>query len=88
MKQKFGYMPCPDCPERVVVHISDFKTLSYSCQECGGNGYCKTTQPRYQTWVAKINPEGAARAPREKKPAADPAPVPVPAKKTASGTII
>lgn len=80
MKIKFGHMDCPDCSARVAVRISEHETLSYRCDECDGNGYCKKTEGRYPSWLKKITRVAA------------PAPVKEPAKTPASakagGTII
>ena len=80
MKTKFGHMACPDCSSQVVVKISDTETLSYRCDECDGNGYCKKGEGRYATWQGKIT--RAAPAPKA-KPAADPAPA-----KKRTGTVL
>lgn len=77
-KKKHGHMPCPDCGEKVVVKINpESKTLSYSCDECDGTGYCKAGEGRYAIWTKKIvliAPPGGAHPPapvpgKDEKPA-------------------
>jgi hypothetical protein len=69
-KRKYGHMACPDCGERVVVKINDNETLSYGCDECDSNGYCKKGEGRYPSWLKKITAL-AAPAPAEPPPPAD-----------------
>jgi hypothetical protein len=67
MKTKFGYMACPDCQARVVVKINEANgTLSYGCDECDGNGYCKKDAGRYPGWLKRITPVKPAPAAQPK----------------------
>ena len=79
-KTKLGHMACPDCAERVVVKINEHGTLSYSCHECDGSGYCKKDEARYPRWEAKITKLPGEQK-QEKKTAPPPAEPAAPVKK-------
>jgi hypothetical protein len=80
-KTKYGYMKCPDCPERVVVKVNDNGTLSYGCDECESTAYARKGTPVYAAWDARITDKPAAppreqkTPPPEGKPARKPSPL-------------
>lgn len=78
-KTKIGHMACPDCGEKVAVKENEHGTMSYSCDECDGNGYCRKGEGRYPSWRAKITPLAGAKPAAESKPASE---KPAPAKKS------
>ena len=75
-KEKIGHMACPDCAEKVAVkRNTENGTLSYSCDECDGSGYCKKTEGRYASWEKRITalPGAQPKPAPAAKPAAKPA---------------
>lgn len=84
-KQKFGYMKCRECGERVVVKRNENDTLSYRCDECDAVAYAKKTDAFHHRWMAAIE-KVAAPAPSPapaSKGNPPPAPAPKPEKKKA-----
>ncbi len=67
------------CGNPVVVKINSHDTLSYSCQECDGNDYCKKGDTRYAWWlkrIAKVTSDEPEKEPKKKDAAPPPQPTP------------
>lgn len=81
MKNKFGYMPCETCGERVMVKVNEKNTLSYGCDECDAAPYAKEGSGQHAHWVKKCAVEVK---PAVEAPKVDDDPPPVVEKKATS----
>jgi predicted RNA-binding Zn-ribbon protein involved in translation (DUF1610 family) len=71
MKTKYGHMACPDCGATVVVKQNEHGTLSYNCNECDANAYCRKGAGNRAAWDNRIT---RTAAPEKPKPGEKPDP--------------
>lgn len=71
MKTKYGKMSCPDCGAPVTVKVNEHDTISFNCDECDANAYCRKGAGNRASWDKRITRAPApAPKPEDKKPAA------------------